>query len=197
MALINCPECGKEISDQAVSCPNCGYAVKEHFEKERKEEERRLAQEKAIAEGEKERQEREEKIKKIPAPPFPIGWLLFGIFFIVMGIIFLFAESIGGVIIGILGALLSFFAFKKKKDLCDLYKTDKEAAQRKIFHDNGGDIHGPYVNNSGRGYKCPSCGAMSGKPIGLISKGASVGALGLASNKVGKSYKCSKCGYMW
>ncbi len=24
MALINCPECGKEISDQAVSCPNCG-----------------------------------------------------------------------------------------------------------------------------------------------------------------------------
>ncbi|MDY3988801.1 MAG: zinc ribbon domain-containing protein [Massilioclostridium sp.] len=25
MALITCPECGKEISDQANSCPNCGY----------------------------------------------------------------------------------------------------------------------------------------------------------------------------
>lgn len=24
MALINCPECGKQISDQAASCPNCG-----------------------------------------------------------------------------------------------------------------------------------------------------------------------------
>ncbi|MBN2893516.1 MAG: zinc-ribbon domain-containing protein [Bacteroidales bacterium] len=24
MALINCPECGKEISDKALSCPNCG-----------------------------------------------------------------------------------------------------------------------------------------------------------------------------
>ncbi len=24
MALINCPECGKEISDKAISCPNCG-----------------------------------------------------------------------------------------------------------------------------------------------------------------------------
>lgn len=24
MALINCNECGKEISDKAVSCPNCG-----------------------------------------------------------------------------------------------------------------------------------------------------------------------------
>lgn len=25
MALINCPECNKEISDKATSCPNCGY----------------------------------------------------------------------------------------------------------------------------------------------------------------------------
>ena len=24
MALINCPECGKEISNKAVACPNCG-----------------------------------------------------------------------------------------------------------------------------------------------------------------------------
>lgn len=24
MALFNCPECGKEISDQAAFCPNCG-----------------------------------------------------------------------------------------------------------------------------------------------------------------------------
>lgn len=27
MALINCPECGKEISDQAISCPNCGTPI--------------------------------------------------------------------------------------------------------------------------------------------------------------------------
>ncbi len=28
MALIRCKECGKEISDQAESCPNCGYKIK-------------------------------------------------------------------------------------------------------------------------------------------------------------------------
>ena len=28
MALINCPECGKEISDAAASCPHCGYPIK-------------------------------------------------------------------------------------------------------------------------------------------------------------------------
>lgn len=27
MALIKCPECGKEISDKANSCPNCGYPI--------------------------------------------------------------------------------------------------------------------------------------------------------------------------
>ena len=25
MAMINCSECGKEISDQARTCPNCGH----------------------------------------------------------------------------------------------------------------------------------------------------------------------------
>lgn len=25
MALIDCPECGKQISDKAKSCPNCGF----------------------------------------------------------------------------------------------------------------------------------------------------------------------------
>lgn len=27
MALIKCPECGREVSDKAASCPNCGFAV--------------------------------------------------------------------------------------------------------------------------------------------------------------------------
>ncbi len=31
MAMINCPECGREISDKAASCPNCGAVVKRKF----------------------------------------------------------------------------------------------------------------------------------------------------------------------
>ncbi len=26
MALIRCPECGREISDTAINCPHCGYS---------------------------------------------------------------------------------------------------------------------------------------------------------------------------
>lgn len=32
MALIKCPECGKEISDKAVSCPGCGMPLDEKGE---------------------------------------------------------------------------------------------------------------------------------------------------------------------
>ena len=27
MALVNCPECGREVSTTAVSCPGCGYVL--------------------------------------------------------------------------------------------------------------------------------------------------------------------------
>lgn len=34
MALIKCPECGREISDQAPSCPSCGIVIKKVNENE-------------------------------------------------------------------------------------------------------------------------------------------------------------------
>lgn len=29
MALVECPECKKEVSDQATACPHCGYPLRE------------------------------------------------------------------------------------------------------------------------------------------------------------------------
>ena len=31
MALIICPECGKQVSDCANTCPNCGYPIHEYI----------------------------------------------------------------------------------------------------------------------------------------------------------------------
>ena len=30
MALINCPECGKQVSSQAAACPHCGIMLAGH-----------------------------------------------------------------------------------------------------------------------------------------------------------------------
>jgi hypothetical protein len=27
VALVQCPECGRQVSDQAASCPGCGYPI--------------------------------------------------------------------------------------------------------------------------------------------------------------------------
>ena len=35
MAIINCPECNKEVSDKAQSCPNCGFGVAEFIERQK------------------------------------------------------------------------------------------------------------------------------------------------------------------
>lgn len=81
MALVKCPECGREkVSDTAVACPDCGYAIKEYYDKLKYEEEQKLIQEKLAREEEerkkqalievkrqeeKERIEREETEKKV------------------------------------------------------------------------------------------------------------------------------------
>lgn len=42
MALIRCPECGREISDKASACPGCGCPVKEFGQEEQQKAAREL-----------------------------------------------------------------------------------------------------------------------------------------------------------
>lgn len=85
MALIKCPECKKEnVSDTAISCPECGYGIKEHFEKLKAEELR--------IQEEIEKKKREiDRIKSIPEPTKP-------------------KVSISGVIISVVLIIFSFLA---------------------------------------------------------------------------------------
>ncbi len=54
MALIACPDCGKQVSDEARSCPACGFPVAARVAQMKREEEERVA----AAAAEKERQAR-------------------------------------------------------------------------------------------------------------------------------------------
>lgn len=39
MALVKCPECGREnVSSTAKSCPGCGYNIKAYYETEQQKE---------------------------------------------------------------------------------------------------------------------------------------------------------------
>lgn len=65
MALIDCPECNRKVSDSAEICPNCGFGIRLHVKKLdeiQKEAERKQREEdnKRIRD-----QKREEQKKKI------------------------------------------------------------------------------------------------------------------------------------
>lgn len=34
MAMTNCPDCGKSVSDQSSSCINCGYPLKKDLQRQ-------------------------------------------------------------------------------------------------------------------------------------------------------------------
>ena len=71
MALINCPECGKEVSDTANVCIHCGYGIKDHFIRIKQQEE--AERKKVELENKKEelRKKIEERLKTIQMPPKP------------------------------------------------------------------------------------------------------------------------------
>lgn len=67
MALINCPECKKQVSEQAKTCPNCGFQIERYFyqkARDAKQKEQQEALNKKIAEREKQKQIRIEKFKE-------------------------------------------------------------------------------------------------------------------------------------
>ena len=46
MAMMNCPECGRPVSDQARNCPNCGGDIQNYVSRLRKAE--KMAEDEAI-----------------------------------------------------------------------------------------------------------------------------------------------------
>lgn len=61
MALVKCPECGRErVSDTAEACPDCGYNVRAHYERVKEENEKRMEEEEKT-DTEKEQLSKEEQ----------------------------------------------------------------------------------------------------------------------------------------
>ena len=100
MALIKCPECGREkVSDSAEMCPDCGYGIKAHFQEiERKKllEQQKLEREKQYEESKRIREEKEraelDTIKMPCKPSIGQSLLIFGIVFVPFMLIGLFVP---------------------------------------------------------------------------------------------------------
>lgn len=94
MALVNCPECNKQVSDQANTCPNCGFQIAKYYYEKAKEEKQKEQQEIINKRIEQRKKQNEERIKKFKENKLKYILLscvsLFLIIAIIAGIVFLF-----------------------------------------------------------------------------------------------------------
>ena len=79
MALIKCPECGKEdVSSSALICPNCGYDIqtyRKQLEDEQEQKQKRF-EEQCRQEDLEWEKKREQLIKQVPKPKEPVKWTI-------------------------------------------------------------------------------------------------------------------------
>lgn len=100
MALIKCPECNRDVSENAEICPNCGFSIKEYQKSKEKAKEIKLAKERLIAEMNKKLDE----IDSLPLPDKPTyfgiiksdnNWLIFiSLFTFILSLIIFFSFLI-------------------------------------------------------------------------------------------------------
>lgn len=187
MALVKCPECGKEnVSDSADACPNCGYGIKNFFQKKK--------------ESELNRRRYEEKLKSIPKPEEPsfswgtfwtVGWIGFlGFFF---GVPVGFTTLI---IFGIIAYLIARSDYKEELKKYQLAMTDFEKYQRQELMERQIRAARKAAEEAAKP-RCPQCNSTNVERISTVSRATSIAMTGLASKKIGKQYKCKNCKHMW
>lgn len=217
MALVNCPECGREkVSDTASACPDCGFDIKNYYENKRKVEAQKKHKKEAEIQKQKELQEFKDNIKAPEEPTRSTFYtVLISIFFILATIGFVTAcadpdELVIGVLVGGFFSWLGIRAVMESKDDLDKRRADYELAktnfekyqeemlkrekerQEDMELDRQRQIR--ECNNKPR---CPNCSSTNIRRISNINRAVSVATVGVASSKIGKQYECLNCKHKW
>lgn len=215
MALIKCPECGKEVSNMAAACPNCGYGIREHFEEQQRVlsaiERQRVSEIRKQEAATKANQERERKIEETKLPEKPKkGRIIFNtIMWGIMALIGWFGVFTGLGIIWLVIAILSTIVvisapqFYKEEVRKYEYATEnpneykrsvveeeeRRTAEAKEQARKRLDALNAKANTAPR---CPKCGSTY---ISTVNRGYSVVWGFIGSGKA--MNVCQKCGHKW
>lgn len=209
MALIKCPECSREnVSDSAESCPDCGYGIKAHFDKIKREEqkEQQLKAEIEI------RKRQEERIRSIPQPEKPVFSKGFLVYMIIVGILFLLILYVHihkiysdlsylvewfleiSVFIGV--PFVSYYSsFSKSVKKYNLAQLDFEEYQRQIFREQDAAMASAQIAATTKSIKpeCPYCHSYNTTKITTTAKVVNIAMFGLLGQKRKYQWHCNKC----
>jgi predicted RNA-binding Zn-ribbon protein involved in translation (DUF1610 family) len=226
MAIIKCPECGKEISSQSETCIHCGFSIKTWKLQKQYDEEIKIKlsdYEQTIS--------KPQLIYGIDALPeysiLPYAcFIASAIFFIMLTFLiirgiyigdwwltgFLFCIIIGG---GSLAIGISMIR-NMKEHLIQQNKYIQERInnfdgyKRQLLNNKERTLRGEYAKKLKQLatpqfqmpikpsiLRCPNCGSTNIAKISTTDRIISTTMVGLASSKIGKTYECKHCKYKW
>lgn len=141
--------------------------------------------------------------KDMPNPPGVIDFLPIFLILLVFGILCFFLpfplNIIGFLLflmVGICMGISNYNSAKKDYQLArtnfEQYKKVKLKEEQEIERQYELERQKQAMKNTSP--KCPYCGSFNTSKIGNVTRGISVGLLGLASSKIGKQWHCDHCG---
>ena len=211
MALIKCPECGKEnVSDSAQCCPECGFGIHDYFVKQQNE---RMAKENAVSAAQKAKVQKEkeaEELKhrlaniKVPEEPRKGVYVAGGAVCGIIGVLWLVMSLYDGFhffkfCIAAFFFIMAATAYSVYKDAVSDYnlsQTDFSAYQQKVIRAEDARkaeeirIANEKAKKATAPVKCPKCGSTA---IATVNRGYSLVWGFIGSGK--PMNVCQKCGY--
>lgn len=199
MALVNCPECGREkVSDQAEHCPDCGYGIKAHYDE--------------IKLQEQEEEEYNIKLKSVSKPQKPkrldddeykltvfggIVTLLCGLILVICSLTE--SKDTELFVIMFILSLVVFLSFlynseSKYRDKLNKYNlamTDFEAYQKEMVQEQEKQERIQQRREAAK-LICPRCGS-SNITSGTRGFTVTTGFIGSGNYR----NVCQKCGFKW
>ena len=192
MAMIKCPECGKDVSDQAEVCINCGFSIKQYmYKKDLNENGKILYCPRCAAIYCRTRMISGDNYYEAIKNPScgKCGHKLQE------------APEEFGLTPSVYWDNDQLTSEKLKKKLITEYIMKQpefdEEEYKKSYELEPQSTKSSSHSTPRIGPKCPACGSYDTAKVGVLGRAASVFAFGLASNKIGKNWKCRKCGHTW
>lgn len=173
MALIKCPECGREkVSDTAKACPECGFNIAEYYSN-------------AVKTIENDATHTENNSSDNVESDSALGcFILFLMLFLDVVLFIKFCKTISPIylFLGIPVNLFGLLGFAKydPKGFNDAAKYNEQKRQKRNYSPD-----------------CPVCHSHNTSKISMLSRGVSVELFGLASDSIGKQYICLDCRHKW
>ena len=202
MALINCPECGRQnISDTAIACPQCGFAIREYTETRQQEQTKELqfdaTKQKVAIVYTKQGISNCNKIICIAAF-MGIGAFLLALFnkgvnSVVVPCFVIFWSMVASILVS------SIIGVKRQNDMAlivsDFHEFERQIQKRSRANAKYQSAVEAAMNSIS--LKCPICGSTETERISENNRAFSVAVFGLASSKIGKQYECKACKHKW